>query len=545
MSSKPPLELAVEITDASNTRYRWDPGDRDATSVPQNLSFRTKQMDGFADGSIQLSRRIDRDFPDLGLFDSVALVGRDGSVAYEGRVGALPRSMDAGHSVTVQTTGWMAHARDRTFTEIYVDRDLGAWTTPSRARRAWLITANYTHYDSSVDVDTSGSQSLRMGFPGAWVAPARPSAEAWYDAGTANRIGKLYYEWAREANIDPANTNWAWQAYLSTTDNHVTYAWTGNLQAAGPGSGTLMADRTDYRYGSAALVHAPTPGGLAGQEYSLRWYKLAVYGTHGLPTIGTTEPKGLAASDVIKNIASRFCPKLRTDGVETTTYPIPHLVFKEDTEPYDAFLQINAHHLWQLAVWENRTLHYGGVDLSDHDWEIRLSDPGVSVDLQGDSTEALANGIVVHFDNVTTGQKERLSPQTYAELRDDSVENPANRHGIERWIQLNLSSPTTAEAALWQGRAALAENNQPKAPGSISITGHVRDRAGHWHPGWKVRAGDTIAITDHPNDRPRMVVETSWEHDSRKLTIAVDQSFKRLDALLDRLATGLRAGGLG
>src|SRR5262249_24675158 len=125
-----------------------------------------------------------------------------------------------------------------------------------------------------------------------------------------------------------------------------------------------------------------------------------------------------------------------------------------------------------------------------------------------------------------------------------NVENPANKHGLQVWTEVELSIPCDQGTTLQIGAAVLAEFNQPKAPGTITVKGHVRDRAGHWQQGWKVRAGDRIAITDHPNDRPRHVHETSWNHGSLTLTIAVDSTFQRIEAYFDRVASAVQAAGL-
>jgi hypothetical protein len=164
--------------------------------------------------------------------------------------------------------------------------------------------------------------------------------------------------------------------------------------------------------------------------------------------------------------------------------------------------------------------------------------------LQGDSTSDLANGIAVSYQDVATARPGRLTPDSHAELRDPNDSNPATLHGLNVWTELSLSSPTTSDAALQLGRAALAEYNQPKSPGTINVQGHIRDRAGHYQPVWKVRAGDRIIISDHANDRPRLVVESDYQHDTKTISLAVDSSFKRLDAVLDRLGTALRASGL-
>jgi hypothetical protein len=545
MSQKPPLELSVVITAPDGTEHHWA-SHKAAQDRPSGVQFSTASMDGFKTASLTLPRRIDLDWPDLNLFDDVALIGADGSVAYEGRVSAQPRQLDASHSITVQAVGWMAHAKDRKLTEIYVDRDFGHWG-PVSVQYRFNNGASFAQTDPTVlqDADT-GQPALEQGVVGDWDATGQPDAEAVYDArGIA--IGSLYYAWKKSGSVDNTLAGWKWNTVLAPDDTLATGDLTANLRAAGPGTGTLTATTSSRKYAATQFYWDGGVSTAKGVRYSIFWTVLAVYGNHGLTKRGTnsaTEAQGFYASDVIKNIAGRFCPKLNTAGVQDTTYAIPQLAFIDPVHPYDAFLACNAYHLWRLAVWENKTLTYGPVDLSDYDWQVRLSDPGVTVELQGDDTSSLANGIVVTFQDVNKGAQRRLTPDDHSELADDAVENPANRAGLQVWTEIPLSAPTTEDAALQIGRIALAEFNQPKAPGTITVRGHIRDRAGHWQPVWRVRADDTIAIVDHPNDRPRLVQETSYSHDSQTMQIAVDGSFKRLDAVLDRLGTALSAANL-
>lgn len=537
----PPLDLAVEVVDAAGVRTIWHPGDANAGNRPQGLSFNTKRGDGFAEASVTLARRIDRDYVDLNLFDDSTFFGADGSVAYEGRIAAQPRSFDTGHSISVQLAGYMAHARDQPFTEVFVERDLSAWTTPSRSRQATLLTANNSLNDFEVGRDTTNSlPALILKIDGAWASPYAPLTEALYDAGPGSQIASFYMVTEGGAGVaSNASFNLFIQGGSTDAAPDVSSAdlWAGTNttvnQAIGP-----------RRYITASFSYATTPGGADGFAGRMFLNNLTLFGNHGITPIGDAQPLGYPASEVIKYIAKKYCPMLNTRGVQATTWPIPHLVFKDPTDPYDAFLAVNAYHLWELGVWENKTLTFGPTDRTDYDWEVRLSDFGVTVNLQGDSTEDLANGIIVDFADVATGSKVTLFPDSTVELQDPSQENPATRHGLQRWTKISLSSPTTGAAAIQIGRAALAEFNAPKAPGTITVTGHVRDRAGHWQPGWKVRAGDMVAITDHPNDSPRLVTETAWNHDSKQLTITVDSSAKRLDAVLDRIGLALTAGGL-
>src|SRR5881409_89571 len=138
-----PLDLFAEITTAGGTTYRWDanqaPGSR-----PQNLSFRNKIGEGFSDATLQLARRVDLDYPDLNLGDTVTIRGADGSTVYEGYVVAFPRSLADTHSIGVTLTGWMAHAKDRMLQEIYVDREVGGWGDMPLERKAALLGAGFS-----------------------------------------------------------------------------------------------------------------------------------------------------------------------------------------------------------------------------------------------------------------------------------------------------------------------------------------------------------------------------------------------------------------
>jgi hypothetical protein len=533
---RPPLGLSVNVTRPDGTVTRWGANDPKPENRPRNLTWATRRMQGFADGGCNLARRLDRDYPDLNLYDSVEFVGDDGSTAYDGRIGGLPRTMDDRHTISLQLAGWIAHAADRPFSRVFIDRDLARWQEASLARKAALA-AIYDFGATSIasGADEAGQRGLILTVNA--VPFTNPGGEIWYDAGPQELVA--------EVRVTPTLISFglpdgglSHDVFAATTDTAV--AAIQDLKATN-GTATVFQPAAKGRYAGLGFAWLNAAGGTAGTPYGARWQNIAVIGDHGLTVVD-----GVLASDVIKHIAGRYCPLLNTSGVQSTTYPIPQLVF-DQVKPYDAWLAVNAYHLWNLAVWERRTLHYGPADLTDYDWEIRLDDPGVAVSLQGDSTEDLANGIVIGFENLSTGQHDILTPDTHAELRDDSVENPANQHGLQAWTQLDLSFPSTVDGALQLGRAALAEFNQPKAPGSITAGPYIRDRAGHWQQYWKVRAGDRVAITSSTSlsDRPRVIHETSHDHDGLRVTMAVDSTFKTLPAVFDRITTALAANNLG
>jgi hypothetical protein len=545
----PDDELAVVVTDATGATTTLDSHAASPGNRPRGLQFSTQLGSGWTTGGYNLSRPIDRDNTDQGLLDDVRFVSSSGDIAYEGFIGAMPRSMDDTHTLSVSTAGWMASAADHPFTEIIVDRDLSNWGPTSTTRRVSLLSGGFGHVsDPTVSPDQSGRATLRVGFVGPWLTAARPICEARYDAGSTNTIGRITATGTRGFNVDSANPNWTSIAYLGNTDTFASADSSGNLHAAGPYALSLVATTGARRFALIELMYAAIGGGSDNTEYMVDWSNLAAYGTHGLALQGAAPPYGVTASDVIRYLCDQYCPALSSAGVQDTTYPIAHLVFRDRTKPYDAFLKVNSYHLWNLAVWEDRTLHFSPINLTDWDWEVRHDEIGVTIGLQGDSYESLRNGIVVQYTNVATGLVEVLLPESYAELRDDSIDNPANTHGRVIYGEpFQIPFPTTAADALELGRVRLLEDNQPKAPGSFTVHDRIRDRAGNWQPVWKVRAGDRVRLTSTVNlsDRPRLIHETSYSHDGRSLTIAVDSTIRNLEGFLDRMGTALQAAGLG
>jgi len=549
--SKLPLDLTAQIVAANGTRYTLDVSDKLAANRLLNASFTTKLGEGFSSAQGQLARRIDSDDPDLRLMSDLVFVGADGSSAWEGRIDGLPREVsDTSHRISVQATGWMAHARDRQFTEIYVDRDLSAWGGMSLGRQATLLTGGYTPNDASQATDvTTATSGIVTSFDGAWSTGFKPVSEAWYDAGPGRYVGKIVYSWLNQktTTIDYTDTNWQWTIGVAADDTGTSAASAGNLRAASPGGGTYTPTSL-RRYAFTELLYNSSPAGADAAHFGVAWYNLAVYGAHGLTTYTgePVQPPGVYASDVIKDIAHRFCPQLDTSGVQSTSYVIQHLTFKDLTDPYDAFLQVNKYHLWQLAVWEDRKLVFAPYTLDDYDWEIRLDDPGVTFSPQGQSIDDLATGVTVSFTDALTGVQNILTPDDYP---DDlqipaDPDNPFLARGVDRWFNLSLSTPSTAAQALQLGRTALADKNRPKTPGTITVKGYVRDRYGSQQPCWRVRAGDTISISNFADGAPRLIVETSYDVESKAISLSIDLPFALIDAYFDRLGSAVQARGL-
>lgn len=542
-----PLDLYAEVESADGTRYNWNANASDPGSRLRNFSFSTRIGEGFGNGSGQLARRIDGDYSDLNLVQMVRVAGADGDVAYEGRLAASPRELDDSHSIGVTLAGLMAHAKDRRFSEVYVDRDLGAWGQMTARRRSAYLTTNWMPHDSQQIADTTDTSATNTttAINGAWVNPYKPVSEAWYDAGPGNLIAKIGYSWKIDGPLSSADAQWAWAVILSGDDIASSFTTSGNLRAAGPSTLQTFTSTSGWRYGLLQLLYNSTPAGSDGIVQGIAWSKLAAYGNHGLTlyTGEPGEPDGVYASDVLRDIVTRFCPLLDTIDVEDTDYVIQHVAFKDRTYPYDAFLELNKYHLWHLGVWDHGRLAFRPYDLSEYDWEIRTDNPGTTFAPVGPTTEDVFNGVEVTYTDILTGKQNTVTPDDDSTLLETSDENPWNEFGVPHWYPLQLSTPTTRAQAIQIGVAALAEKNRPKTAGSLSIRGYIRDRAGNLQPAWKVRAGDVIRVTDF-NEINRLIVETTYDDETKTLTAAIDLPFQTLDALFDRQANALQARGL-
>lgn len=537
VTERPPLELCAELQNTDGTTIRLDAGATDPGNRPHGISFRTARYDGFKDAGFTLNRRIDQPQRDLALFNLLRFVGASGDIAYEGRIAGLPRSTGNPATWSIQAAGLMANARDRKFQMPFVDRAITQWTVPSLPRRAQLAAASVGQGQIPAAISAGG---IVWDVPNE-ALPAAEESDVMYDAGEGVKIARVDYQGTR------VGASWAGSFQALTV-----FASDVESFASGVSSETLTLDSTAHVAGSftpsrylllaARTTSAVTPAVGHQQRYDI----LSVIGDHGLTLPASGDGiGGVLASDVLTWLIERYCPQLNASGVQATTYPIGHLAFHDRTFPYDAFLTVNSFHRWGLECWENGTVYFRPLDLTDYDWELRLGDFGTTLDVSGAVSEEVANGIEITYTDASTGQTRTLLPDDYAELRDTNPLNPANRAGLYKATDFTINSTATLQDALQIGRSALAQFNAPKHKGSASREGYIKDRGGNWQPVWKVRAGDRVLITDSVDEEVHVVFETDYSHEPRPtIRIAVDDSFQMLDAYLDRYSNAFQARGL-
>lgn len=531
--ARPPLELHAEIDTADGlARYRWDANDRNPENRAQNITCGSTLMNGFANAGCSLSRNISRAYPDLGIFDTIRFVGVDGRVAYEGRGSRFPREANTQHRINAEAIGWIAHGRDRSIVWLGIDRDRAAWTPTSARRKDNLLLGGLASHDAESNQDESFSRpELRLVIQGAWTTP-RPISLALYTAPPGQKVASVYYDYA----LSQSGGSWDLRCQIRDTDSQegaVNQTTPTNLATAASGTGTFTP-ASPQKF-AEWWWQFTADGGADGGQFVARLRDLAVIGTHGLPLTGSTPGGGLLGSEIIKHTAGLAAPLLDTSNVLATAHPIDQAVWRDLTDPYDIWLAANNYERWNLAVWEDRKLYYHPLpdpsEVQTPDWVLRSDHRnGLQRGYDGPTATGEANGAIVRFQNIQTGQADMIDPTTHPSLAVTDTRLAANRAGLQVWQKIQLPNPNTPAGAAKIGAAALAEFNRQRTPGRFQITGHLQDAAGNWHQGWVPRAGETVLLEEDDEDPIRVLYEASWS--GRTLTMNADAASKTIDAIL-------------
>lgn len=536
---RPPLRLHVDVTSPNGSHRRWARDEPRPENVPANLAFGSEAPGGFTSLSCTLPRRPNLSYPDTKRLSNVRVMGAGGQVAWEGRLESTPRVAGTDAAINPQCVGWQAHLDDdQSARMIYVDRDFNSWEAMSSARRLSRLNATFTVYDPIVESDIStGAPGLATRITAPWTLA---EGAATYNA-HGLIIGSLYYAWKRTTNVGAADANWVWAAFASTDDVLSSTDSSGNLRAAGPGTGTLTATSSNKKF--LYLQHQYNAASATPADYEITWTNLNVYGNHGLTKRGTEPAAGFYASDIVAHAVRTWAPLLNlTTGangsVTDTSFIIPQLVFRDPTTAGQIISAANRFHLRDWAVWENKTFYYYDRGARGKAWRARVAP--AQLEEAGPSIENLWNGVIVTYQDVdgttrTVGPTGSSADTISTSVMDTDPLNPANELGIKRWAILDMGGVSTAAGATEVGRRFLVETAQFNTSGRAQLVGHVEDDRGVLYPAWRVRAGDTVSFVDAAYTDPRRVVRTSYSDDSKTNSIDLDAPAEGLEALLQRL----------
>jgi hypothetical protein len=543
---KPPLALDLEV-ETSESSYRLPADAKQAKNKPRSLSFNTQRGDGFGPGGATLSREIFRDYPDINLLDTWRFISRSGEIAYEGKLHSDPRTNDPGEQIDVALVGWMNYLKGRKIAPLVIDSRLSSWGDPSIQRRANLISSKL-RADATVNGGWQGTgeaaPGIFMDFNGVSSAGGFSDyGESWFFGGGED-IGAILYHFVRL--LGGAGPEWHTQV-SALTDDIATARIDGPEHNANTNVSAFEQINVGAGYKYAKIISQRSEGGGGGLTLTdLHDYQYPkVLGTHGLTLTGTWPEVGITITDILRYLFARYYPKVKLAGA-VNNFPVQQASWHDSPQfGYEILQILNNLALWETNMWEERTLYHEPADLTKIDWQFKTTDPGVTVLFQGQSIEDFANGCSVSFTDFD-GIPRVLWPEDHAELRDENDANPANRHGEALYTDCDVPYPCSEAEALQFGRMYLAEFNRPKRPGTYRIDGgYLRDYAGHWQQGWKVRNGQTCGIMDHPDDEPRLLTATTWDDEGKSLQITVDAPDKMLDAVVARHELARQSRNLG
>jgi len=546
----PPLRLHVDAIVPNGRHYRWGSDEPDPQNAPTGLRFSSTMPGGFESMDCVLARNPGPAgiTADLERLSTLRILGSGGDIAGEYRLERTPRTSGDQMAVSPSAVGWQAHLDDnKDVKEIYVDIDLSRWGEQSAQRRLNLLAAGYapSFPTSVVPDDTTGRPVLQSMVNGDWSA--KPLSAALYRSAGIT-IGSVYYAWKIGSTIVPADGNWAWEVLLTIDDVLVGIAGnSGNLRAAGPGSGTLVYNgdvRTEYAtlqqyYAAASTGHQST-------EYPVYWTCLAVYGAHNLTKRGTasaTQAQGFYASDIIAHAVAKYAPMLviGDESIQQSSFVIPQMAFVESTTVTEIVRQATRFNLADWGVWEGREFQWYERNTRGRRWRARIAP--AQLEETGPQVDRLWESVVVQFADVdgspkTVGPPGSLADTESALLKDTDPENPANKLGIIRRSKLTMGVSTPA-AAIEVGRRFLEEQKLLDRSGRARIVGYVTDDRGTVHPYWRIRAGDLISFTDASDTSYRRIVKVDHDVSTRTASLDLDAPPEGLDALLERLGVAI------
>ncbi|WP_320672388.1 hypothetical protein [Patulibacter defluvii] len=558
-----PTRLQASIVHPDGSSTRWSRDEIDEGMVPGGLTLTTSMPGGFKSAGGRLVRKLSRKDRE-GPFDEITLtgpgtVGPGRTVAWQGRLDSMARTSEGGGAAAPQAIGHCAILDDsKSFTGTIVDRTLERWTQPAIERRQ-AVMASYKALDGQTGWHASLGPMLAVTCPGyPWTTNAgRCYVMVAYDAGPGMSAAKVTFKLARlNAAVAVGDPFVFYAAAGDTAILSSGYDIRTDLNTLANGTSTSLVGTKPRRYWEFASYYPTAPAGSNDSgEYGFYVYNLAVHGPHGLPerTGAGLYPDGspitgYLASDILAWALPQAAPGLRfTTGaagtIRPTDFPIPHLVFDQPSNGADIVNAVNGYHQWEYAVWEDRTFHFHPVGARATTWRMRIGER-FHLSPEGDKSTNIYTGVVVSFTGLDGLRHTVGPPGTAVEFTDPSLAdtnpgNPAVANNTPRIKDFQLSDPTSTAAAAAIGRAWLIDQSRASRTGTATATGMVTDDNGNEHPPWAIRAGDRLEVLDRPDDPPRTIIETSYDHATRTIQLTLDNTAPRLDAIVQRFGSSL------
>ncbi len=496
----------MTLTIPLSVRLSTAAGDRNVTAEVHDVEFRSVAPGGFASASIELSRPLTLQPPEIAYYGRLYIYdGRNGMVVWEGRVEDPGRGVGSDGQVwTINALGPSAHAQDRKVPYIMVDSQLQQWQPSMVGPKVSAVTS----VTDDPGGGSTGNQVIVCRFPQSTTVALNDGAAMryWPIQRAGQKLARYDYTW--DAGF--TNANWQEQAVTRTDGlggGSAEVSRSDTVNVAGGGSSAKVAV-TDFPNGRNTLdvrllVSAAGGAGTTGSDTAWASFAGVVvlamrYNAAGVELVSSGTPTGFGgyttnsvlASDVVADLLGRLLPAY--DGanasVATTAFAINQLAYPDGVTPQQVLLDLMAlepAYFW--AAWESNAA--GKYRFIWQQWPTTVryeTDVFDGIDSPG-SADGLFNAVRVRYKDAAGAIQTVQRTSTVAVLTAAGLTR-------ESFIDLsdNVGSATAANQA---GDQFLVQHQTAPNVGSLTVAGPVQDLStGRAVMPWEVRPGNLIRV---------------------------------------------------
>jgi hypothetical protein len=505
--------------------------DRNITSEITDLRIRNAIPGGFSTASFNLSRPIDISYDDIQYYARVYVYdSRSGSIVWEGRLEDPGRSADeGGENWIVTAVGPASHAKDKTFTVVYVDRDLERWKRSRYSSGSNAKTETGEHDDEVPELMVraeQGDTNITTSWDGDWIyrqlyyseqSVARIRCEYICDGASSN------YHVAFFGRVGIATASFSHIADWFTTEQ--TFA--DNFNSGIPTDVNVMSiraqrDNSNTTADAFATAHF--------YNIVIRGSIKRVDGTDNFSLVGYNV-NNIDPSEVVADLLGRALPLF--DGPNAliigSGIDIDQLAYVDGITADEVLADMSLYDPgFYWAAWESNNVD-NRYRFEYRPWPTTVRYEADTIDGFDSPSSAgeLYNRVLVRYLNPNHSVRNIRRSSTVKEL-DDA--------GIVREAYIDLSNEVgTASNATYTGDNFLLEHKYPLNQGTLTVSRAIQDNdTGRMVMPWELKAGNLIRVRGimprrdslNPVDRDGVtifrVISVEYDAGSGEATLELD-----------------------
>ncbi len=539
----------ILATTPGGKTYRWGEDEFSPDRVFEDLQDSDSVPGGCKELNCSLPRKAGVDYADMQGGTQIQLFGAAQYKVWEGTLQDAPRTSGDRLVMSPAAVGYQSYlSDDESAREIFIDADMTAWGAPSTDRLVGVGSSQQTNANAQVSLVPAGDVNSPYGpsVDHKWaIIDNTPAdvAESWYDSGGIE-IGRV--ELTFGAVVNSLGPGWSTRVVACDDSKPSTFEQLAqfNGNSFNNWAGEAVANRRFLGLISYFTGPAEKP-----IQSDFQYRQIKVLGRHGLPLYGAHPQVGVLASDVIAYALASWAPLINFSTgsmgtIRPTSFPIPHLPFKESTTVQDMIDKANRFELNEWAVWPGQfgpTFHLNprGEREGRKRWRGRVGPTQLRE--TGQSMRRVFNGVVVQYQDVD-GATRVIAPTgsgyqlTSDRLLDGDPLNPANQiPGLRKWAKIAMKRVATNLGAEETAERFLEQTKLLDGSGEATLTGFVEDEHGAEWPYYYVKSGDLFDPMDSSNPGYRYIISANRTRSSRSSAIALDAPLDSYEALLERL----------